>query len=141
MIREKTLAFTITSGIVDDRNPQVIEKITKELFGKLFGDRGSISRKLFEDLFTRGLELVTKLKRNMANILMSLSDKLLLKHRGIIESVINVLKNTFHLEHTRHRSVQGFFCNIFSCIIAYAFHDSKPSLLRAVKYLESNVIA
>ena len=123
--------FTITPGNVDDRNPDVITKITRELFGKLFGDRGYISKKLFEDLLDRSIQLITKLKKNMPNILMPIEDKLLLRKRGIIESTGNLLKNFFNLEHTRHRSAKGFFCNILSCVAAYAFHDSKPSLIRA----------
>lgn len=132
--------FTITPGNVDDRNPDVIAKITRGLFGKLFGDRGYISQKLFEELLTRNIKLITKLKRNMPNKLMLLEDKLLLRKRGIIESVGNLLKNFFNLEHTRHRSVKGFFCNILSCIVAYAFHGSKPSLTRATNHVECNLV-
>ncbi len=72
---------------------------------------------------------------------MPIEDKLLLKKRGIIESAGNLLKNFFNLEHTRHRSAKGFFCNILSCIVAYAFHDSKPSLIRADEKLIEGVIA
>ena len=135
------IGFTITPGNVDDRDPKVIENLTRELFGKLFGDRGYISKQLFENLFERDLQLITKLKKNMPNILMPIEDKLLLKKRGIIESVGNLLKNFFNLEHTRHRSVKGFFCNIFSCIAAYAFHDNKPSLIRADEQLIEAVVA
>jgi hypothetical protein len=122
--------FAVTPGNVDDRDPEVIANVTKGLFGKLFGDRGYISQKLFEELWARGIQIITKLKHNMQNKLMSIEDKLLLKRRGIVESVGNLFKNFFNLEHTRHRSVKGFFCNIFSCIAAYAFHESKPSLTR-----------
>jgi len=101
------------------------------LFGKLFGDRGYISQKLFEELLGRGIQMITRLKCNMQNILMPIEDKLLLRKRGIIESTGNLLKNLFNLEHSRHRSAKGFFCNIFACIAAYAFHGSKPSLIRA----------
>ncbi len=59
---------------------------------------------------------------------MPLEDKILLKKRGVVESVINLLKTFFNLEHTRHRSVFGFFAHVFSCIAAYAFHSNKPSL-------------
>jgi len=113
---------------VDDRDLSVIAKVTNGLWGKLFGDRGYISKKLFEELWSRGVQIITRLKQNMANKLMPLEDKMLLKKRGIVESVINLLKTFFNLEHTRHRSVLGFFANIFSCIAAYAFHSNKPSL-------------
>ena len=56
--------------------------------GKLFGDRGYISQALFESLFVRGLELITKRRKNMKNALMPLLDKVLLRKRPIIETVI-----------------------------------------------------
>lgn len=133
--------FALTAGNIDDRDPDVIDRITRGLFGKLFGDRGYISQKLFLNLLERGIQLITKLKRNMPNKLMPLEDKLLLRKRGIIESVGNLLKNLCNLEHTRHRSVKGFFCNILSCIAAYAFHESKPSLLRANNDLPCELVA
>jgi hypothetical protein len=51
--------------------------------GKLFGDKGYLSQKLFEDLHSKGIELITKLK----NRLISLKDKLLLRKRAIIETI------------------------------------------------------
>ena len=51
----------ITAGNVDDRQP--VPAMTKKLFGKLFGDRGYISQKLFEELYDRGLQLITKIKK------------------------------------------------------------------------------
>jgi len=126
--RGEITGFTVTPGNVDDRDPKVISIVTKDLFGKLFGDRGYISKKLFEDLFERSIQLITKLRQNMKNKLMSIMDKLLLRRRGIVESSGNILKNLLNLEHTRHRSIRGFFCNIFSCIAAYAFYPTKPKL-------------
>ena len=122
------ISFAITPGNVDDRNLSVIAKVTHGLWGKLFGDRGYISKDLFEELWSRKIHIVTGLKQNMKNKLMPLEDKMLLKKRGVVESVINLLKTFFNIEHTRHRSVLGFFSNIFSCIAAYAFHSNKPSL-------------
>ena len=37
------LSFFLTSGNVDDRDENVINSLTKEIFGKLFADRGYIS--------------------------------------------------------------------------------------------------
>jgi hypothetical protein len=42
------LAFCLTPGTVDDRRP--VPKLVKRLFGKLFGDRGYLSRALVEQL-------------------------------------------------------------------------------------------
>ncbi len=51
--------------------------MTQDIVGKLFGDRGYISHKLFEELYERGLQLITKLKKNMKNKLVPLMDKIL----------------------------------------------------------------
>jgi Transposase DDE domain len=62
------------------------------LWGKLFGDRGYISQELFEQLWAHGLQLITKLKRNMKNRLRPVIDKLLLRKRALIECVNDQLK-------------------------------------------------
>jgi hypothetical protein len=76
-----------------------------------------------------GIQLVTKLKRNMKNRLMSLSDKLLLRRRAIIESIIDQLKNISPIEHSRHRSPVNGFVNVICGLIAYCHQPKKPSLL------------
>jgi hypothetical protein len=45
------LAFYLTPGNVDDRKP--VPKLAKDLFGKLFGDRGYVSQELQELLRAR----------------------------------------------------------------------------------------
>ncbi|EKP06141.1 transposase, IS4-like family protein [Leptospira kirschneri str. 200803703] len=59
---------------------------------KLFGDRGYISQSLFESLYEKGIQLITKLKKNMKNKLIPFVDKILLRKRAIIESVMINLK-------------------------------------------------
>ena len=86
--------------------------MTKDLFGKLFGDKGYISQKLFDELFGRGLQLITKIKKNMKNKLMPMMDKILLRKRSIIETINDQLKNISQIEHTRHRSPVGFMVNL-----------------------------
>ena len=53
------------------------------IYGKFVGDKGYISRNLFERLFVDGIQFMTKLKNNMKGALMSLSDKLLLVKRPL----------------------------------------------------------
>jgi len=79
------LAFVLTPGNVDDR--KAVPRLTKNLLGKLFGDKGYISQPLFEELFERGLQLITTLKRNMKPALVPLLDRLFLRKRALIESV------------------------------------------------------
>jgi hypothetical protein len=85
------LACCLTPGNTDDRTP--VQSRVKNLRGKLFGDRGYICASLTELLFEQGLHLITRLRKNMKNKLMHLSDKLLLRKRAIIESIIDQLKN------------------------------------------------
>ena len=98
------LSFCLTSGNIDDRDLKTLQTLTKDLFGKLFGDKGYISAALFETLFNNGIQLVTGIKSNMKNRLMSCYDKLLLRKRSVIETINDQLKNICQVEHTRHRA-------------------------------------
>jgi hypothetical protein len=120
------LAFQLTPGNVDDRKP--VPKMTKKLFGKLFGDRGYISQALFQQLYEEGLMLITSLRKNMKNHLMLLEDKLMLRKRSIIETINDQLKNISQIEHTRHRSYANFIVNLLAGLIAYDLQAKKPSL-------------
>lgn len=120
------MAFKLTQATTDDRIP--VDNMTQFLKGKLFGDRGYISQKLFDTLFERGLQLVTRIKKNMKNKLMPLLDKLLLRKRAIIESVNDQLKNISQIEHSRHRSINNFMVNLLAGLVAYALQPKKPSL-------------
>ena len=122
------MQWRLTPGNVDDRSPLKDSDFTDKLFGKLFADRGYISQDLFERLFVDGIHLVTRLKRNMKNSLMSLHDKLLLRKRSVIETVNEELKNVCQIEHTRHRSVDNFVTNLLAGLIAYNLLPKKPAL-------------
>ena len=89
--RGERLSCGLTPGNVDDRTP--VPHMVKGLRGKLFGDRRYISAPLTQLLFEQGLHLITRLRKNMKNQLMPFSDKLLLRKRAIIESIIDQLKN------------------------------------------------
>ena len=116
----------ITPGNVDDRSP--VRKMSKDMHGKLFGDKGYISKRLFDELFSRGLQLITGIRGNMKNKLMPLFDKIILRKRSMIESINNQLKNVFQIEHTRHRSPINGFINIIAGLVAFTHHDKKPIL-------------
>src|SRR5664280_1256101 len=93
----KILSFSITRGNVDDRAP--VPKMTKNFIGKLFGDKGYISKKLAELLAMNDVELITKLKKNMKPKIIALFDKILLRKRSIIETINDQLKNISQIEH------------------------------------------
>ena len=124
--RGELLACRLTAGNVDDRKP--VPKLVNELFGKLFGDRGYLSQPLTQQLRQRGITLITKLKSNMKNKLIVMTDKLLLRKRSIIETINDQLKNISQIEHSRHRSPINFLVNLISGLIAYIHQPKKPSL-------------
>jgi len=124
--RGELLACCLTPGNVDDRTP--VPQLVKGLRGKLFGDRGYISAPLTQLLFEQGLHLITRLRKNMKDQLMHLSDKLLLRKRAIIESIIDQLKNISQIEHSRHRSPVNFVVHLIAGLIAYSHQDKKPGL-------------
>ena len=133
--RGELLACRLTAGNVDDRKP--VPKLVNELFGKLFGDRGYLSQPLTAQLRQRGITLITKLKSNMKNRLILLSDKLLLRRRSILETITDQLKNISQIEHTRHRSLANFMVNLVGGLIAYCHQPKKPGLALDLPQLEA----
>lgn len=124
--RGELLAVRVTPGNVDDRKP--VPAMVKQLFGKLFGDKGYLSAPLRDQLRAQGIELITKLRSNMKNQLMLLSDKFLLRKRAIVETIIDQLKNISQIQHTRHRTPFNFMVHLVAGLIAYCFQPKKPSL-------------
>ena len=122
------LNFMITPGDVDDRKPLELKSFMEFIYGKLVGDKGYISKNLFQRLFVDGIQLITKLKSNMKGALMSVSDRLLLRKRAIIETVNDELKNIAQVEHSRHRSFDNFIVNLLGAISAYCFFPKKQCI-------------
>lgn len=121
------LNMTVTPGNTDDRKP--VPDLLKEMFGKVFADRGYVSQPLARQLLERfGIEFFAKPKRNMKNKLMKLTDKLLARKRSIIETIIDQLKNISQIEHSRHRSPTNFMVNLMCGLIAYCHQPKKPAL-------------
>lgn len=120
------LALRLTPANVDDRKP--VPELAKQLWGKLFGDKGYLSQPLFEQLFNQGVQLITPLRKNMQNRLMPLWDKLMARKRSLIETVNDQLKNISQVAHTRHRSVHNFMVNLLAGLLAYTFQPKKPAL-------------
>jgi len=123
------ITFYISSGNVADNNEFVLFKMTKRILGKLFGDKGYIVKpEFFQQLYEKGIQLITKIRQNMQNKLMNFTDKLLLRKRGVVESVGKILKEHMHMEHSRHRSVWAFFLHIFTTLSAYQLRSKKPRI-------------
>ena len=125
--RGQLLNVALTPGNVDDRQP--VPGLVGNLFGKLVADRGYISKKLGQQLKARyDLQLITKLRANMKNQLLPMADKLLLRKRALIETIIDQLKNIAQIEHTRHRSPINCMVHLIGGLIAYCHQPKKPTL-------------
>ena len=68
------------------------------------------------------------MKSNMKGALMSVSDRLLLRKRAIIETVNDELKNIAQVEHSRHRCFDNFIVNLLGAIAAYYLFPKKPCI-------------
>jgi len=110
---DEIINFCITPGNVSDCNEQTIDQLTRNIFRKLL---------------SKNIQLITKIRKNIKNILMEIEDKILLKKRGTIEPVINILKKFFSIDNTRHRNTLNFLNNLCSGLIAYVFKPEKPSI-------------
>lgn len=126
--RGEITSFMLTPGNVADNNPRLGKKLCAKLHGKLYADRGYISKDLFEALWEQGTHLITGIKKNMKNRLLPLWDKLVLRKRNLIETINDQLKNSNQIEHTRHRSPTNFLANLLAGLIAYQLQPKKPSL-------------
>ena len=120
------MALKITPGNTADS--AVLADITRCLTGKLYADKGYIGKELFKKLWQRGLPLITGIRRNRKNYLLPLADKIMLRKRFVIETVLDTLQSEMGLEHSRHRSPRNAMVHILSCLTAYTFRPGKPSI-------------
>jgi transposase len=117
----------LTPGNTDDRKP--VRNLLKDCWGKVFADRGYVSKALAAQLWQDyGLRFLAKPRRNMKNSLMRMSDKFLARRRSLVETVIDQLKNRCQIEHSRHRSPVSCFVHLLSGLIAYCHQPKKPTL-------------
>jgi hypothetical protein len=126
--------FVITQGNCDDREPLKSDAFLKKIYGKLYGDKGYLSKDLAKTLFIDGIHLITGIRNKMKNCLLELKDKILLRKRSIIETINDELKNICQIEHSRHRSFENFISNTISALIAYSFFPKKPSIKFDIEY-------
>ncbi len=102
------LSFYLTKGNVDDRNIKRMTAMTEQIFRKLFGDKGYISKALADLLWGNGIQITTKPRKNMKEFNISQADRIMLRKRAIIECVNDELKNICKLQHTRHAPLITF---------------------------------
>lgn len=126
--RGELLNFMLTRANVDDRDPNVFNRLSDNIVGKLFADKEYISQTLFEKLFNDEIQLVTGIRSNMKNKLIPLYDKIMLRKRSIIETINDILKNVSRIVHSRHRGVCYFCMNILSALAAYTFFPKHPAI-------------
>lgn len=120
------LSFAVTQGNVDDRVP--VPTLCKRIFGKLFGDKGYLGKKLFADLMGQQIQMITNIKSNMKQKFISIHDKILLRKRFVIETINDQLKNISDIEHSRHRSPINFLVNIIAGLVSYTYQNKKPAI-------------
>jgi len=123
------VALKMTPGNVSDATP--VPELTKDLVGKLFGDKGYIGQKLAQELLRRGLALMTRVRSNMKSLPVSFLDKALLNGRNIAETIIGHIKEFSSLRLPKHRSVFNAFTHITAAIIAYQINPLPPGQIKA----------
>jgi hypothetical protein len=122
------VAIKLTPGNISDTTP--VQGLTRDLVGKLFGDKGYIGKKLAEDLLSRGLALMTRVRKNMKSLPVSFLDKALLNGRNIAETIIGHIKEFSSLRLPKHRSVYNAFTHITAAVVAYQLNPLQPKPIR-----------
>jgi hypothetical protein len=120
------VALKLTPGNVHDGAP--VEQLTHNLTGKLFGDKGYLGKKRVAALLKRGLVLMTKVRKNMKALPLTLTDKLLLNARNMAETIIGHIKAFSSLNLPRHRAPINAFLHLLAALTAYQLNPIKPDV-------------
>jgi hypothetical protein len=119
------VALKLTPGNVHDGAP--VEQLTHNLTGKLFGDKGYLGQQRTAALLKRGLVLLTKVRKNMKALPLTLIDKLLLNARNRAETIIGHLKAFSSLNLPKHRAPINAFLHLLAALTAYQLNPIKPT--------------
>ncbi|AIF80970.1 transposase, IS982 family protein [endosymbiont of Acanthamoeba sp. UWC8] len=68
----------------------------KNFMGWLFADKGYLGKSLTGELKAQAIKIFTKVRKNMSKRITNKAQELLVNKRGIIETVIDQLKNCRH---------------------------------------------
>jgi transposase len=120
------VAIKLTPGNVDDRKGLL--PIVSDLFGKMYADKGYIGKEFAQKMKDKGVEIITRVRKNMKEVEHSDFDRALLRKRSLVETVFDELKNLCQIEHTRHRSLMNFSVNLMAGIVAYCLQAVKPRI-------------
>jgi hypothetical protein len=127
--QRQIVALKLTPGNVNDTTP--VPDLTRDLMGKLFGDKGYVGQELAARLLRRGLALMTRVRRNMKRLPVSFFDKALLHGRSIVETIIGHIKEFSSLRLPKHRSVVNAFTHVIAAVVAYQINPLPPKPIRA----------
>ncbi len=122
------MSFCLTKGSISDSNPATLFRLTKNLFGWIFGDRGYLLNEDKRAFLERNGELsfFTSVRKNMKKQQMPFAAQSWLGKRNLVETVIGLTKGTCDVAHSRHRNPLNAFGNLFSGLCAYTFFERKP---------------
>lgn len=119
-------AIKVTPGNVDERKGLLA--IASGLFGTMYADKGYGGKEFVQKMKDKGIDLVTRVRKNMKEVMHCEFDKVLLRKRSLVETVFDELKNQCQIEHTRHRSLSNFAVNLMADIVAYCLSPVKPRI-------------
>ena len=102
--------------------------IATGLFGKLYADKGCIGKAFAQKMKNKGIDLVTRVRKSMLDVMHSEFDRVLLRKRSLVETVFDELKNLCQIEHTRHRSLSNFAVNLMAGIVVCCLQPVKPGI-------------
>ena len=121
--------FLLTAGNMADNNHQLLDYLLKDVQGKVYGDRGYLS-KMKEMLLNQGVDLIAKMRKNgKKDAIVHQKDAYYHRHRGLVETVFGQCVGLIDLEHTRHRAPLNYLCNTFAALLAYTFLDHHPRII------------
>lgn len=116
-----------TTGKVADNDQDLLRTMANYFQGKVYGDKGYIAA-IKGELKDKGLDIISKVRKNMKKQKISQKEAYYLRHRGRIESCFERMKAFCNMEHSRHRSTKNLIVNLLAGLIAYTFLDKKPSI-------------
>lgn len=120
------LAIKVTAGNVDDRKGLLA--IASGLFGTPYADKGYIGKEFAQKMKNKGIDLVTRVRKNRKEVMHFEFDQALLRKRSLVETVFDELKNRCQIEHTRNRLPMNFAVNLMAGIVAYCLQPVSLAL-------------